>query len=262
MLKTEPNCYVDGIPSVFIEGDKQKNIIVMTHGILGSRNEYLDTFARIAEKLEKDGIASIRFDFVGHGVSAGELDDFSLQSQISDLQTIIDWVFEKGYQRITLLGLSFGAPPAIVCAALNDSIVQKCVLLAPVLDYRATFLYPSTSWGIANFGIQKIVEGINKGKLVLEEDYYLSSKVLMDLLLVDIPSYSRMFETSCIIFHGKSDDMVPLSASRAFASSLKNVKLIEMERTEHGLTEVDDVAFTSDITLYNLNCLVEELKQS
>ena len=70
----------------------EKITVIMAHGLLGSKNEYLDTQARIAEKLEEHGIGSLRIDFCGHGDSERDLENFSLSSQIEDMSAAIEWL--------------------------------------------------------------------------------------------------------------------------------------------------------------------------
>ena len=48
-------------------------MVIIAHGFMGNKNEPL--LKDIAENLLKKGVASIRFDFNGHGQSEGKFED-------------------------------------------------------------------------------------------------------------------------------------------------------------------------------------------
>ena len=77
------------IPAAFEEGIDTNPVVIMAHGLQGSKDEYLNTQLRIADELKKLGIGSLRIDFRGHGESEQSLEEFSLKSQIEDLVTAI-----------------------------------------------------------------------------------------------------------------------------------------------------------------------------
>lgn len=262
MIRTKKNTTIDisnNIPAIYISGANYKTVILMAHGIMGSKNEYLDTQARIAEALEDRGIASLRIDFCGHGDSDRSLNDFCLYSQIKDLQDSIQWLKKQQYESVVILGISFGAPPALIVSALYPDFVSKCVLVSPVLNYKDTFVFPSCEWGKENFGLFRILQGIQNNGISLSQDYTLSPKVLTDMLLVDVPSFVQKANLEISVFHGDSDNMVPLSSAIELQELCNGVKLIKMLRTEHGITEVDDSDFSSLVTKHNLDSVVNEL---
>ena len=260
MLKLIQNVTIcNMIPGIYTKGNKQKPAVIMAHGIMGSKNEYLNTLACIAECLELLDIASLRIDFAGHGDSQKSLDDFSLYSQIDDLNESIKWMLDSGYPSIILLGVSFGAPPVVIASELNKSVI-KSLLIAPVIDYKATFINTSTSWGNDTFGLQKLLKGIQNNGLFLDKSYYLCKTVLQDILLADIPGFIRTSTKTITIFHGDSDDMVPYSASLQVSQDNENVELITMIKTEHGITEVGDEDFSKPATKYNLQQIVLNLQ--
>lgn len=188
MLKTTQNLTISStIPAIYIPSSSHKSIVLIAHGIMGSKNEYLNTSARIAEKLEEQGYGSLRIDFRGHGDSKKGLSEFSLSSQVEDLCNSITWLLAQGYSKIVLVGISFGAPPAIIASELFKESIKKCVLIAPVLDYKKTFVEPQVSWGRENFGYSNLLRSINGNGLALDTEYVLSPSVLLDMLLVDVP---------------------------------------------------------------------------
>ena len=104
-----------------------------------------------------------------------------------------------------------------------------------------------------------VTKSIKNGKLSLDKNYYLSANVLLDILLVDILDYAKKIENEIVIFHGNCDDMVPYSTSQKMEKLCKNVKLVTLNKTEHGLTEVGDEEFASMISVQNLATIIAEL---
>lgn len=265
MLVTKKNLDIfsgkgEKIPAIYIPSESGKITVVMAHGLQGSKNEYLDTQARIAEKLQEHGVGTLRIDFCGHGDSERDLKDFTLYSQVEDMVTAIEWLKkENDINSIITLGISFGAPPAIICAELFRDMVKKCVLVAPVTDYNFTFVHPITNWGKEKFGYERLVEGIQVGKLEIDENYFLHKGVLLEMLTANIPSIVKETKFNISIFHGKCDDMVPIETSRNMVSLRNGIQLTELDNTEHGLTEVEDENFISCVTCENLKRVVDEI---
>lgn len=262
MLKLLQNTTIPSVnktPAIYIAGDEEKPAVLIAHGIMGCKNEYLKTSARISEMLESQGFASLRIDFCGHGDSKVNLSSFSLSSQIQDLCAAIEWLNGKGYSRVSLVGISFGAPPVLIVSQLFSKSIDKCVLIAPVIDYKRTFLYPETPWGKEYFGVDKVIKGIEDGGIQLDAGYVLSPRVLTDILLVDIPSIVSNPRNQITIFHGNCDNMVPLAASMDISVKNEAIKVCVMDKTEHGLTEEGDEKFATEISVANLQRVVAAL---
>lgn len=248
------------IPAEYICGEEKKPVVIMAHGLQGSKDEYLDTQKRIAEKLETFGFGSLRIDFRGHGTSKAPLNEFSLASQVEDLSAAVKWLSEKRKNvRIIPIGISFGAPPTLILSELYHNIIEKCVLIAPVTDYKTTFLYPKTQWGKDLFGYEKIVEGIRNDALYIEKEYILGRTVLLDILMVDIPTFVKNTDYEISIFHGMCDELVPIYTSESLSAIRKKIKLFCLEKTEHGLTETGDEDFSSPVSISNLAKVVAEI---
>ena len=63
----------------------------------------------IANDLQAQGIASLRFDFKGHGNSEGEFQNMTVLNEIEDLKKVISWAQAQPWvENISLLGHSQG----------------------------------------------------------------------------------------------------------------------------------------------------------
>jgi pimeloyl-ACP methyl ester carboxylesterase/DNA-binding CsgD family transcriptional regulator len=66
-----------------------------------------------------------RYDERGFGLSDWTVDDFSLEARLVDLETLVD---EIGAERISLLGMSGGAPVAMAYAARHPERVDRMIV--------------------------------------------------------------------------------------------------------------------------------------
>ncbi|MGL5015087.1 MAG: CocE/NonD family hydrolase [Bacteroidales bacterium] len=61
-------------------------MVMLLHGFMGSQNGTIEE--SMANALEDAGIATIRFDFNGHGSSEGEFENMTLPNEIEDAKCV------------------------------------------------------------------------------------------------------------------------------------------------------------------------------
>ena len=255
MIRTEQNATIAAgaceIPAIYTEGAGRRAAL-MAHGLQGDKNEYKDTLAHLADRLEAAGAASLRIDFRGHGDSARPLSEFTLATQIQDLAAAVRWLAERGHSELTLFGYSFGAPPTLALACLYPEHARRCVLLSPVTDYRSSFVEPNTPWNREHFGRERLLAGIREGGIPLEEGYTLSPAALTEMLLCDIPALARAAACPIAIFHGDCDRYVAHADSEALCRQGGHIRLHTMPQTGHGPTDFATDSMDSAIARKNL----------
>ena len=117
--------------TVFIDGDhgRLKSIIqkpelqqgekcpmvIFCHGFSGRKDGPM--FELIADTLQAHGIASIRFDFNGHGESEGEFKDMTVPNEIEDAKKVVNYVSDLRYvSSLAIVGHSQGGVVAAMTA--------------------------------------------------------------------------------------------------------------------------------------------------
>ena len=117
------------------KGDGPRPHVVMLHGFGGHRDETGNLFKKLARRLAKQGISSLRIDFPGCGKSEGEFGDVTVplyrRAAIAALR------YAKSApgadrDRVGLLGYSFGGAIATACLAADAPRARALVLWAPV----------------------------------------------------------------------------------------------------------------------------------
>ncbi len=123
-----------------------KALVVFLHGYTGTRDEIQvrggeGMFLRAARAFAQQGIASVRFDFIGSGDSDGVWQDTTFRGQTEDTRTILEaLISEPGVNDVPvhLLGFSQGGLVALRAAA-EGMPLRSVILWNPVLDPRQTY---------------------------------------------------------------------------------------------------------------------------
>lgn len=110
-------------------GEKYDLAVIM-HGFTANRNTAL--IKEIVNKLRDENVASIRFDFNGHGDSDGAFENMTVWNEIEDANAILSYVKSDPHvNHIYLVGHSQGGVVASMLAGLYPDLIKKLVLLAP-----------------------------------------------------------------------------------------------------------------------------------
>lgn len=122
-------------------GAENAPAVLLLHMMPSTRKSLVD----FAEKLNEAGLSALAIDLRGHGDSLNKTDGTYLnyknfsnaehQSSIHDVETAIDFLKQKGAEKIFVIGASIGANLALQYAA-EHSDIRAVVLLSPGLDYR------------------------------------------------------------------------------------------------------------------------------
>ena len=80
--------------------------VVLCHGFLSSKNS--TTNKTLTRMVNEAGLATFRFDFFGQGDSEGPFEDITVSLAVGQAHAAVDLVRSHGYDRIGLVGSSFG----------------------------------------------------------------------------------------------------------------------------------------------------------
>ncbi|MBI2622014.1 alpha/beta fold hydrolase [Candidatus Microgenomates bacterium] len=206
--------------------------IVLAHGISVDKDED-GIFTELAKLLKESGFAVFRFDFRGHGESEGNSVDMTITGELKDLDSAINLV-KKDYQKIGLLGASFGGSIAALYSAVNKDLFKCLCLWNPTLHYGHTFLNPYLPWlkdkkdQMQKDLAEKSWTEIGSKKFKLGKQLFEEMKKLYPqeaLKAITIPT---------LIVHGDKDTHVPYIDSKEYVSFLENGQLITIREAEHG----------------------------
>lgn len=207
----------------------EKPIVIVSHGFTSSKDT--KSWGDLVEKLNNQDVATFRLDLFAHGESEGKLEDVTVSKAVDGILKAIELVKNRGYQKIGLLGSSFGGISSIMAASKFPEVIFLA-LRCPVCDYKEEL--------IKSLGLEKIKEWKEKGIAEIEDAGQLHK--LKYSLYEDIQNnepYKVAEKINCPVFivHGDHDTCVPITQSRKFIKLVKNGKLHEIAGADHWFPE-------------------------
>lgn len=231
------------------EGEKKCPVAVIFHGIMSSRGKNEESlFYRVAHALSDKGIASVRFDFNGHGESDGEFRDMNVLNEILDAGKIIDYVRGLPFASdIYIAGHSQGALIGSMIAGYYREFVSRLVMLAPAATIKDDALLGSC------FGVKydpyylpefMPMRDREKNEYELGNMYYRVAKTL--------PVYetAAMFRGRTLIIHGTHDAAVGIEGTLRYERVMRDVKVELIRGEEHGLDNSLDYAVRRTVEFF------------
>jgi esterase/lipase len=147
----------------------------MAHGFTGDKSEW-GRFDKTAEVLNKSGYNVLAFDFSGSGES--DDDSLTVDKQVDDLNCAINYVLDKGFKRIGLLGLSLGGFVSLKVYSAEKSI-KTMVLWAPVTDKKENYAEKK-------FNQEELKELKEKGYITKIMKAGVRRKIIIDKQMIEI----------------------------------------------------------------------------
>lgn len=212
-------------------------MVVFCHGFGGRKEGPL--FELIADSLQKHGIASIRFDFNGHGESEGKFEDMTVPNEINDAKKVIAYVRSMpDVSKIALVGHSQGGVVAAMTAGELKDEISAVALMAPAAVLRDDAIRGST------FG--KTYNPLDPPEYVeLWGNQRLGRKYITTAFSLPIYETSANYQGPALIIHGNADRVVPYTYGERFHQQWKGSEYILQEYFDHGFSQ--NVYRTTDL---------------
>ena len=214
-------------------------MVLLCHGFMGNKDGALEN--RIANLLSERGIASIRFDFNGHGQSEGRFQDMTVPNEIVDAKKVIDYVSALPYvSSVAISGHSQGGVVAAMTAGeLGSDKIKAVVLLAPAAVLRDDAIRGSTMGATYDpFNLGEYVE--------LFRGLKLGAEYIRTAFTLPIYETSAQYQGPALIIHGTGDRVVPYTYGERFHQIWPKSKLQIIDRADHGFSkEIEQVATTT-----------------
>lgn len=214
-------------------------MVVLCHGFMGRKES--DLLIKIADQLQAAGIASIRFDFNGHGESEGRFQDMTVLNEIVDAKKVVEYVSALPYVgSVAIAGHSQGGVVAAMTAGeLGAAKIKSVVLLAPAAVLRDDAIRGNT--------MGATYDPFNPGEYVeLFRGLKLGAEYIRTAFSMPIYETSAKYKGPALIIHGTGDRVVPYTYGERFHEIWPKSKLEILDRADHGFSkEIDKVASSS-----------------
>lgn len=211
------------------DGRKEYPLVIIMHGFTANKNRPLLT--GLADDLEKEGIASIRFDFNGHGESEGRFQDMTVPNEIEDAKHVYAYAKSlPGVTSISLAGHSQGGVVASMTAGeLGTQQVKALVLMAPAAVLREDAIRGNL-FGKTYDSLNPPAEIPVFNGLKLGANYVKTAR--------DLPIYetSSQYQGPALMLHGTGDVVVPYTYSLRYQRIYFNGEVHLIEGEDHSFT--------------------------
>ena len=212
-----------------------KTVVLLCHGLLSNRDSA--TNRALVDRLLAQDIATLRFDFVGHGSSADPndpLSPFTITRCLQQADDAISWLKAQGATRIGMVGSSFGGLVALQTAVRHPEIAAvglKC----PVVDYPPLWQSRLGEGGMRHWRESgRLVFATHTGRASLPYRFY-------DDLLSQKAGWAATIASPVFIVHGDADEDVPVEQSRALFGRLQSPKeLVVLPGADHEFSRPAD----------------------
>lgn len=211
-------------------------MVLLCHGFMGNKEGALEK--QIAALLQAQGIASIRFDFNGHGQSEGRFQDMTVPNEIVDAKKVIEYVSNLPYvESVAITGHSQGGVVAAMTAGdLGAEKIKAVVLLAPAAVLRDDAIRGSTMGATYDpFNLGEYVE--------LFRGMRLGAEYIRTAFSLPIYETAAKYQGPALIIHGTGDRVVPYTYGERFHQIWDGSELVIIDKADHGFSQqIEQVA--------------------
>ena len=210
-------------------------LVIICHGFTSSKDDPI--MVSLANKLEAAGIASIRFDFNGHGSSEGNFQDMTVLNEISDAIKVYNYAVKlPTVTGVALAGHSQGGVVASMTAGqLGAAKIKALALMAPAAVLREDAIrgniFTEHYDAVNPPETVEIFNGLKLGR-----NYILTAQTL------PIYETAEKYKGPALMVHGTGDIVVPYTYSLRYQKIYPDSKLELLPKFDHGFTQDVDKA--------------------
>ena len=221
------------LPDGFDKKTDHCSMVLLMHGIFSSKD--FNPMPSLAKALAKAGIASIRFDFDGHGKSEGRMQDMTIEKEIADAMAI--WEYAKSLPYVTKIGILGHSQGGVIAsmtagrlASAGGRVPDAVVLLAPGSVIKQAC--QGGKFFNARFDPADPPEYIRCwGTMKLGREYLLTTQQL------DIYGTAAAYKGPVLLLHGTKDTIVPMWCSEQYLETYGDrATLVRVDGENHLIT--------------------------
>ena len=223
-------------------------LVILMHGFTSSKNDPIIT--SLANGLEKNGVASLRFDFNGHGASEGRFQDMTVPNEIIDAQKVYAYAKKlPGVTCVALAGHSQGGVVASMLAGeLGSAQVKALALLAPAGVLRDDALSGNV------FGIK--FNPYNPPEYIeIFGGHKVGRRYIQTATTLPIYETAARYQGPACIIHGTGDQIVPYRYGERYARIYPDSELHLLPGLDHMFSLDLDQATNLAVQFLTKKCL-------
>lgn len=205
--------------------------VVLCHGFNSHKNA--TTYRTLAARLAQYGIATLRFDFFGHGESEGAFEDITITEAKENVMSALQIMRTRGMTRLGLFGSSFGGWASLLAAAVTPDLTALA-LKSPVSDYWEKERLTGkeiAGWKREGFRLRPTRDGSTQR---------VKYRFYEEAIAHSVYPMAHAVQCPTLIVHGTADESVPFAQSEKIAALIPHCRLEEVPGADHGYTRAAD----------------------
>lgn len=201
-----------------------------------------DVFAasRIAQALTEHGIAVLRFDFTGLGMSEGEFANTNFSSNLDDLVAAADYLRAQHGAPALLIGHSLGGAAVLAAAAAMPEVRAVVTIGAPSDPHHVTGLFSAHLAQIAQAGEAQVQ--------LAGRPFRIRQQFIDDAAGHNLKPRIAALRRALLVMHAPGDDTVGISNAMEIFTAAKHPKsFISLDSADHLLSKREDAVYVANL---------------
>ena len=201
-----------------------------------------DVFAasRIALGLAAQGIAVLRFDFTGLGLSEGEFANTNFSSNVEDLVAAADFMREQLQAPKLIIGHSLGGA-VVLAAAGSIAEIKSVVTIAAPSD-------PSHVYKLFGEHVDTIMNDGEAQVQLAGRSFTIKRQFLVDADEQHLDVKTAHLQRALLVMHSPQDHTVDISNALHIFTAAKHPKsFVSLDGADHLLTKKEDAEWAAGI---------------
>ena len=205
-------------------------LVIIAHGF--NANKEMPLLTELSRQLNARGIATLLFDFNGHGHSEGSFLDMTIPNELEDARRVYAYAEQlPGVTSIAAVGHSMGAVVvAMLAGEVGADKIKTIVLMSPAPE-----LPIDTAKGDL-FGVRYDPKNPPE-YITLGNGLKVGRAFLKTTQTVPIYETAQKFAGPVWVVHSKDDQLVPYAYGVEFSEIYKNAQLKTLQGLDHNFTQ-------------------------
>ena len=218
--------------SAVLQTPKKKTypLVIIMHGFNASKE--MELLTNLSAQLNARGIATLLFDFNGHGDSEGSFLDMTIPNELEDARHVYAYA-EKlpNVQSISIAGHSMGGVVvAMLAGELGADKVKTIVLMSPAPE-----LTEDTAKGDL-FGVRYDTKNVPE-YITLSNGLKVGRAFLSTTPNIKIYDIAKHYPGPVLVVHSLNDQLVPYVYGVQFSGIYDNARLEKLHGLDHNFTQ-------------------------
>lgn len=200
-------------------------LCIIIHGFTGNKEER--HLIALADMMNELGMAALRVDMYGHGLSDGEFRNHTLYKWISNAIAVIDYAKElPEISRIYLAGHSQGGLTAMLVGAMEKDRISGLLPLSPAV------IIPEDARNGCVLGHPVDPEDIHD-EYPAKEGWVLGGNYVRVAQTIYPELAAKQYKGPVLILHGEKDMTIPVSKAEEAAALYSDCRFVPVPDETH-----------------------------